>query len=149
METLGEILSRPESGQQEAEPEHAATLIEYLREADTQEQQLERAQEVCDTVSKMLTYDTNGQLTGVVDSTYLEANYKAHLGFILEARTLYDDVLTDEEYTVENILNEDERVKILQSKQPGPGVRAARTLKLAELIVTKLSQKLETGKASA
>lgn len=149
METLGEILSQSESEQQENEPENAATLIEYLREADTQEQQLERAQEVCDTVSKMLTYDNNGRLTGVVDSTYLRANDKEHLNFILEARTLYDDVLAGKEYTVEEIIDEDERVEILKTKQPGPGVRAARNLVLAELITAELTQKLETGKASA
>lgn len=149
METLGEIISQAGNERHENEPGRAASLLEYVRGADTQEQQLERAQEVCDTVPDMLTYDNNGRLTGVADSSYFQAHDKEHLDFILEARTLYDEVLADEEYTVEHIVNHDERVEMLKSKHPGPGVRAARTLVLAELIVAELTRRLETGKASA
>lgn len=150
METLAKTLAHQEGGQHETGPEHAATLLEYLRGAGDAEGQLARAREVCETINAMLTYDTRGRLTGILDSSYLEVHGMEHLGFVYETRALYEEIQINENETVEDVLDADERVQaLLKNGQKGPPVRAVRTLKVAELVEEELSVRLGAEEASA
>lgn len=66
--------------------EDVAGYPEYLQ-GKSVHQQWEAAREVGETASEMLTYDHHDRLTGVVDTSYLDAHKKRYLAFMLDPRS--------------------------------------------------------------
>lgn len=105
MNSMGESDHRFSTPEKESVPEPSSLpdYLEYLRnqppvddegvagypeylQGKSAHQQWEAAREVGETASEMLTYDDHDRLTGVVDTSYLDAHKKQHLAFILDPR---------------------------------------------------------------